>query len=497
MAPAANRRTGRSRFYHEIQLRGPVPSRVLYRPALPHTPPESLVEAMLTLSERPYEFAQSPDTRGAFERFAWVPLLARGGEKGAQAARNLLRVWLDDSGEYSRAAWSPALTAERLSLTLRALDILLRGADAPFRERVLDRIARQGRHLVRAERRLRGGEHDLLPLAVSRALVAAALPPDETLGEPASAGLTRVLGRVAEGTLPKGWRAPNVAVKAAADLIALEAGFRARRLTPPIELVEASKVARLLVGGLMIGDDQTVTLPGTCAVDAGLLRHLNAAPRAAAAAVLVPLGLHRIASGGLTVWADAHGLDAHIGATAIAVAVDGEPVIVNCGIPSPTACAVMPRLHQWAQVLSNSAAASTLEQPIPAGAAATLEHDGTDMLLVLERRAQSRAHKRRLWLAGHGLELKGEDAVSQIDAPLYRFHLAPDVTAAPGDNAWEVKLATAGGRSLTFVTSHASLTVEESVFASAPAIAQSQQIVLRPDQPGMRWALRLDGETSR
>lgn len=147
--PRPLRQSGRARFYHDIQLRGPIPSALLYEPDLPPRSGPALLEAV-------YDWAGqedlTPQTRAGedmLHRFDWLPILAATGAEGQDTMSQILHYWLDVYGRYTPAVWRPQRTAIRLVRMLGAIGPLTATADGPFRERIFDVIARQARHLGR------------------------------------------------------------------------------------------------------------------------------------------------------------------------------------------------------------------------------------------------------------------------------------------------------------------------------------------------------------
>lgn len=108
-------------------------------------------------------------------------------------------------------------------------------------------------------------------------------------------------------------------------------------------------------------------------------------------------------------------------------------------------------------------------------------------------------HRRRLYLAAAGDDLRGEDRIERSDgAPrvpfALRFHLHPEVQASllqTGDAAL-LRLPRGGG--WRFRSSGGSLGIEESVYWGEERSRRSQQLVVSgsagPGSTLVKWALR-------
>ncbi|MEM9233710.1 MAG: hypothetical protein AAGA69_05670, partial [Pseudomonadota bacterium] len=254
------RESGRARFYHDVQLRGPIPSGLVYFPQTSAAPEQALIEAALAWSQFEDMTPGSPAASEALQRFDWLPVLEAAGDEGAAAIRRLMEFWLDHYGRFSSSSWRAALCAPRLIRMISNMDALTQGVDRPMREQILDCTARQARHLARF---LKGGkERARLPVIVARTLASLCLPEDKQIGSPGAPRLGAFLRPIADGTLPVSWRDLSIAVHEADYLLALSAAFRDRRLSAPEELTEALKVARLYIGGFMTDQGGIAQLPG-------------------------------------------------------------------------------------------------------------------------------------------------------------------------------------------------------------------------------------------
>ncbi len=161
---------GESLFY-QVQLRGPAPDRFYHRPQDPRSPDEAvwkmLARGRLVVGAqsvdcegeiaRFWDLATAPGPLHAFlHEFSWLRHAAALGESNAGPVRVLVEGWLDRYEKWSPEAWTPYLTAERLTQLCCNGPFVLRGGDALWRSRVLTSMARQTRHLANASHRAGG-----------------------------------------------------------------------------------------------------------------------------------------------------------------------------------------------------------------------------------------------------------------------------------------------------------------------------------------------------
>ena len=201
------------------------------------------------------------------------------------------------------------------------------------------------------------------------------------------------------------------------------------------------------------------------------------------------------------------GLDrlAHAGTLSLEISVGKERLVVNCGA-APAAGAA------WRDATRASAAHSTLViadtssselratglgrhpaqvdvQRQEANGAHWLEasHDGY-------KAAFGALHRRRLYMAESGEDIRGEDAVEGATPQGYavRFHLHPSVIAAMQGDAEGVMLRLPGGSAWRFKAEGAQVSLEESVYLGGPEPQRSQQVVLTGQADGVqqaKWAI--------
>ena len=230
-------------------------------------------------------------------------------------------------------------------------------------------------------------------------------------------------------------------------------------------------------------------------------------------------GFQRLRAGRAIVLIDAGtppppGLDAHAhaGTTGIEVSIGRERLIVGCG--------ARPGDPVWLMAQRATAAHSTLvlgdtnssELLAEAGfgrrAQVTRirrdETDGSTWLEVVHdgyRHRFGQIHRRRLYLAADGSDLRGEDSLEPYrraasGAPFaVRFHLHPQVQASLAQSGDAALLLLSKGGGWQLRASGARLSLEPSIYLGRRGeIRRSQQVVLsgqcEPHGMKVKWALR-------
>jgi len=212
-------------------------------------------------------------------------------------------------------------------------------------------------------------------------------------------------------------------------------------------------------------------------------------------------GFQRLAARRVLVLVDAGSGGAHAGALSFELGVGKERIVVNCGAGTSAA---------WHSAAAHTAAHSTLTladtssaepgRAIPVAAERT-EADGNLWLDLAHEGyldAFGLTHRRRLWLAASGEDLRGEDRLvarpGAAPAPAnfaVRFHLHPDVKAALVQAGVAVLLQTGGGTGFRFRASGGKLALEDSVYLGH---RQTRQVVILGTTEGpetiVKWALQ-------
>jgi uncharacterized heparinase superfamily protein len=463
--------------------------------------------------------------RAAAHGFAWLrDLRALGTDAARTRARDLTEDWLSRGGNREMAV-VPEVAAARISAWLGHWDFLAATADDNFRRRLLTRLALDARALsvgLPAEAAHRGG------LVTLKGVMAAAVALEE------EAWLLRALrflpGELERQFHPDGGhveRSPGQLLLAVQDLIEIRNLLHGAGVDAPpalsVVLERAGQALRLF----KLGDGGLAAFNGTRAEPAALVDLVLTQGQAKGRAPLMleESGFHRLQAGRTVVVCDAgapppgrpgdpatglpRGADrfAHAGTLSFEMSAGPERLVVNCGA-APAA------ESGWRDALRATAAHSTLVIAETNSAelrdeglgrrpervtAERHEADGAQWLEATHDgwRSNFRAvHRRRLYLAQSGEDLRGEDILemAELGAPrpsfLLRFHLHPDVAAEPQEDGETVLLRLPSGRVWRLRSKGARASLEESVHLSGEA-RRTAQVVLRAESGSdtVQWAI--------
>ena len=463
--------------------------------------------------------------RVAAHGFAWLrDLRALGTDTARMRARDLTEHWLEH-GANQELAQALEVAAARISAWLGHWDFLAATAEDGFRRKLLIRLAQDARGVVSslpAEAAHRGA------LVTLKGAMAAAVALEE------DAWMQRAL-RFLPGELDRQFhpdgghveRSPSQLLLAVQDLIEIRNLLHGAGHTPPPVLAAVLERAGQALRMFRHGDGGLALFNGTREEGAALVDLVltQGQARGRAPLLLEESGFHRLQAGRVVVIADvgaapsgrsrdvASGLPrgadrfAHAGTLSFEMSVGRDRLIVNCGA-APAAEA------EWRDALRATAAHSTLvvqetnsaelkeaglgRRPDrveadrhEANGAQWLEasHDGW-------RRAFGAVHRRRLYLAETGDDLRGEDVMEMqskdtaVPAFLVRFHLHPGVVASPQQDGEGVLLRLPSGNGWRLRAKGAKVAVEESVYLGAEA-RRTSQIVLQAEagEDTIQWAI--------
>ncbi|MBV8915698.1 MAG: heparinase II/III family protein [Acetobacteraceae bacterium] len=445
--------------------------------------------------------------------FTWLrDLRALGTDAARSRARALVTDWIASSG-LERLAERPDVAGARITAWLGHYDFFAASADDAFRSRLMGKLLSDARTLAAG---LPGDELDARALTALKGLIAAAVAlPDH------AAFLTRALRylpqEIARQLLPDGChaeRSPAAQLSALQDLTEVRGLLQAAQAQPPAALTAAIERMAPALRALRHGDGGLVLFNGAKEDNPVLIDLVltQAGRGGRAPAGLAEGGFHRLQAGRSVLVIDCGapppaGIDrlAHAGTLSMELSVGRERLIVNCG-GMPVADAA------WRDAVRSTAAHSTLiiadtnsselkprglgrhpevvdVQRQEANGAHRLEatHDGY-------RRLNGALHRRCLYMAESGEDVRGEDAVEAPQPLPYviRFHLHPLVVPTLQQDGETVVLRLAGGTTWRFRAVGAAVSLEASVYLGGPQPRPSQQIVLTgsPDGPQLvKWAI--------
>lgn len=470
----------------------------------------------------------------ALASFTWLRHLGAADSALARAnARALVDDFLIARLDRRGLAVRPEIVARRLLAFLSQSPLVLEGADHEFYRRFMRALSRGVRQLSGHVAGGLQGEHRLLALI---ALAMASLCLDN-LGR-LQRTVTRQLGEeLARQILPDGGhvsRNPQAVVMLLTELLPLRQVYAARGVSPPQQLLGAIdrmmpmlRMFRLGEGSLALfngmGRTQVDLIATLLAYDDTRSRAIQHAPHS---------GYERLATGDLLLVADVgappppeHACRAHAGCLSFELSTARARLIVNCGTPR-TGSAIPPlaaRSTAAHSTVTIGDASSCLFAGAGTGTSLLARFDrwlgrwlGTPIIGGVENVEVTRGspdavvqtlggahdgyrkhlgliHQRRLRLDGERGVLDGEDAFIAVDTTpdhltaVVRFHLHPLVRTGYASDGYRVLLLLPDGQGWSFESEHGAVTIEESVFLSAPDGARrGEQIVVRVDPADVR-----------
>lgn len=460
--------------------------------------------------------------------FAWLrDLRAVGGDTGRRTARDLIGRWMDECDRWHEVGWRPELIGRRLACWIAQHDFYAASGDALFKSRLLVSAGRQASHLARVLPAGLAG--DPLVAGIKGLVYAGLFLPR---GQPWLArGMGLLERELAHQILADGGhvsRSPSTHLAVLRQLIDLRAAFvAAERAGPPGLQVAIDSMAGALRlfqhgdGGLSLFNDSNEEEGWQ--VDMALSRADGKTKPLAQA----PLsGFQRLTAGRVMVLVDsgappAPGLDthAHAGTLSFEMSVGRERLIVNCG--------AHPGDAGWRQAQRMTAAHSTLTLAdtnssvmMPDGGLMR----GPDIVTCRREEAEGNVwldlshdgyvpafglvHRRRLFLAGSGDELRGEDRLAASPDPAkirgaaararrgfaIRFHLHPMVQASLAQNGMAAILRLPSGNGWRLRSTDHKVTLEESIYLGRRGeIRKTQQAVISGETEAedtiVKWAI--------
>ena len=454
----------------------------------------------------------------ALHGFDWLDdLRAEGSDAARLLACELIAGWLAEYRRWEEAAWRPDALARRIAAWLAHYDFYASEAGPELRAALRRSLAEQARHLARVAP---GPEDGLTRLRVAKALTLAAL--SFPRGGPRLGPATRLVEAEADRqVLADGGHAsrnPAALLAALELLIDMRAAFMAAAEPPPHALLSAIDRAAPALRFLRHGDGRLAVFNGGGEESA---RDIESVLGRAEAPGRGPEGLphsgyQRLAAGDTAVFADTGpppppGLDryAHAGTLGFEMSVGEERLIVSCGAHGGDAA-------HWRPAQRATAAHSTLvvaetnsadwapdgrlvRRPRDVTWRRDESEDGTVLELGHDGYVEpfGLVHRRRLYLARDGSDLRGEDSLlgPGEHAVAVRFHLHPEVRASLVQTGDGALLRLPGGSGWRFQASGGEPRLEESVYLGRDGRPRrTEQIVLSATVtrggPAIKWAIR-------
>ncbi|HET9149850.1 MAG TPA: heparinase II/III family protein [Alphaproteobacteria bacterium] len=466
------------------------------------------------------------DGLAALHGFAWLrDLRAVGGDAARAAARARVADWIAALGTWQTPPYRADVTASRIAAWISQYDFLVAGADERFVLDLRHSLAYQARLLART--RLHKAALETRFTILKGLVYADALlfPPGKRLAHVLAQLTAEIAGQIkADGGHVS--RSPECQLAVLRDLIDIRGALRAANAEIPEALTQAIDRAAPMVRFFRHGDGGLALFNDTHEGESWLIdvvltqseargKPLGSAPHT---------GFERVQAGRAVVLLDAGVPEpkavahAFAGTLAMEFSVGKERFIVNCGagaIEEP----------RWAAALRATAAHSTLNLAdansteiaftrlgtrIRQGVRAVLgSRDEADGAVWVEKTHDGYAerfgflHRRKLYLASAGDDLRGEDAlVPDPDGRgarhrrkhrrfAVRFHLHPSVKATPLQDGG-VLLRLPSGSGWRFAARGGDVRIEESVYFGGANPRRTSQVVVdgtvNPEGAAVKWA---------
>ncbi len=482
-------------------------------------------KAVNTRGASPFEVeAPSEAWAASLAGFGWLRHLRAADTALARVnGRVLVSDWIAGSGQPGRAAgWRPDVTARRLLSWLSQSPLILDGADGAFYRRFTRSLARQADALLLAVDGGLGGPERLVALVGLCELSLCA----EKLGRLQRRASRLLADEIGRQILPDGGhvgRDPQVLVDLLLDLLPLRQAYAARGVAPPQALLNAIDRMMPMVRGFRHRDGALALFNGMGATRPDVLATVLAYDDARGPTLgnARHSGYQRLDAGDATLIADAGAPPpppfagaAHAGTLAFEFSHGAQRLVVNCGAapaaqPAARDASRATAAHSTLVLGDRSSSRFAPRGPLrgllyagPRSVTVARAEEGGGSVLDLSHDGYARrfgyVHRRRLWLAGGGERLAGEDRLVPVaGAPglpfALRFHLHPSLRTAPARRGAAVLIACPGGDRWLFEAGGLPVSVEESIFfAKVEGPRRTEQIVIHgrvPDTKAVTWSL--------
>ena len=480
-------------------------------------------------------FALEPPSakwRRALTGFSWLRhLRVAGAAPARESARALVEAFIEQGGQSADdPAFEPAVTARRMLCFLAHSPMLLEGAPPEFYDCFMAELARGAKALSRAlGGRARGTERLLCTLALLEFCICA------DVGADVQSEATKLFVHELERQILRDGchigRNPKTILDLALDLLPLRHLYAARGVKPPQALPGAVNRMIPMLRLLQHGDGSLALFNGMSATDPGELATVFTHDARGVAPLDAPdSGYRRMTAHGALAIIDVgapppleFSRTAHAGPLSFEFSLGSERVVVNCGAPAAQ--------HEAAREIARASAAhsvlviddqsSSQIEPLSSKTNPGFIVAGPREVGVERRRSRlgevieaahdgytgrfSLIHERILALTQDGSRFIGQERLvaaqggnkgaakgdGQPHEFAVRFHLHPNVGAAPQADGRGIELTLPSGARLLFEAGGFTPRLEESIFFAAPEGARkTMQIVLAgPAKPGtrLRW----------
>ena len=432
--------------------------------------------------------------------FTWLRDLRALGTDGARLrARTLVAEWLQRP-PADPLARAPDVVGARVHAWLAHYDFFAASADDAFRQRLMARLLIDGRSLAAM---VPCPTHDHRTLTAYKGLLACAVAMPEQ-GHLLTRYMRHIAAELGRQVLLDGChveRSPAAHLAALRELAEMRALMQTGQIAPPLAVAAALDRMSPALRALRHADGGLALFNGTQEETPALIDLvLGHATRGRAVQAALPEGgFIRLQVGRCLLFVDAGpppppGYDglAHAGTLSFELSVGRERLIVNCGAGvTPT----------WQEALRQTAAHSVVvigdrsSSDFASGATpgivrrpahVEIDHKQSGGAHWLElshdgyKPAFAAVHRRRLYLAEGGEDIRGEDFI-EAEKPVafvLRFHLHPDVMVRHDSEPGSLSLTLHSGAQWRMRIEGGAVGIDESVYLGAGAPRVSRQVVV-------------------
>lgn len=464
-----------------------------------------------------FDPAANPDAIRSLHDFHYLADLAEADDAGRRRTTDLIRSWLASGGDRHNLSWAPDVLGARIASWLTYSRHLPTNPGGSLQQAVLHSLVEQVRYLSRT---VTSGRDGVARLVAIKGLIygaACGLGPIYVLQR----ALKVLHHELKSQILPDGMhveRSPSAQSQALSTLIDIQGMLEVAGHAVPTDLTGAIAAVAPMLRFFRYGDGGLALFNGSQAgrapdIDMLLLRSRSKEPSPAAAP---QGGFQRVLCGTTLVVQDVGcppppGLDlhAHAGCLSFEMSSGAERLVANCG-------ATVGALHE---ALRATAAHSTLvvgdvnsAEVLKGGGLGRRpthvdctrdEQDGSVWITASHDGYRDRfglLHRRRLYLAAGGDNLRGEDSlipagtgpVAARDFTI-RFHLHPDVQASLVQNGAAVLLRLPSGTGWRFQSGGGTPRLEDSVYCGDESSRRTQQMVIETstqNTEAVKWAFQ-------
>jgi uncharacterized heparinase superfamily protein len=487
--------------------------------AIPFLESPSLLPGITkTLSTVPWRgLAQSDPKAMMYHQFSWLAdLHALGTDAARIRAQTLLLAWIEDQSSWHALSWRPDILGERLSHWFNHHEFLTTRLDDPSRLHFYGSMARQVRHLKRT---INAPPRDNRAFWAIKGLIygGVCLPGFESILDD---GLSRLEKLTTKQILPDGGhisRNPSIMFQLLRLFIDLRSILIAGQIEAPEHLQNVIDRMGPILRGLRLGDGGMALFNGGATESSDSINQtfIQAGTKTKAINNAPHTGYQRMVAKRTVILIDAgkpppppFNGHAHAAPLSFELSIGKERLIVNCGSftgadPAWHNALRATAAHSLMTVNDTNAIEMTPQDGLLSKNVqvdyARQESEGNIWLETSHNCYKKRfniTHKRRLYLAADGDDIRGDDELTGAVAGTYaiRFHFHPDVRASLVQDGSAILMRLKSGTGWRLRVNGGVLSLDDSIYLGDGRNAKrSQQAVisgsLGPNGALIKWRL--------